>query len=96
METNGFSDGGVQFVLTGLDVALTTMDVADVSCIAEKKLRGYQEAREAYTTILGLLENLSSDATQRTIINNKLARLKTRLIVAGQLIDGVAVHGSDR
>jgi hypothetical protein len=82
MDARALNDSGVEFVLTDLDVALTFMDVADVSRIAETKARNHRNAREAYTNVLRLLHNLYPAAA----IEEKLALLKMRLIAAGQVV----------
>jgi hypothetical protein len=74
----------MQFLLGDLDLALTFIEVAEVSGLQDTKDRNYKNARKAYDTALHLLEKLKPDAGQRQVIDAKLARLKTRLEAAGQ------------
>ena len=80
------SDGnniGIEFVLRDLDVALTFMDVADVSRIQETVIRNHKNARIAYDGALRVLLNLTPDAPQQQAIDAKLALLKNRLLAVG-------------
>jgi hypothetical protein len=70
---------GAEFILTDLDVAMTFLDVAAVSKCEETISRNHDNARKAYTASLSILEKLSLDEPQRQAIEEKLARLKTRL-----------------
>lgn len=69
----------MDLILSDLDIALTFMDVADISRIEETKDRNHRNARKAYDTALKLLKSLSPDVTQQAAINAKLALLKSRL-----------------
>jgi hypothetical protein len=75
---------GVDFVMVDLDAALTFMDVADASRVSEIRQRNHQNARKAYETAGRLLQKLSPSAEQQREIGLKLARLKGRLVAAGQ------------
>jgi hypothetical protein len=75
---------GVEFVLNDLDLALTFMDVADVSRNQETVIRNHNNARTAYDTVLRLLRNLTPDALQQHTIDTKLALLTKRLLAVGQ------------
>jgi hypothetical protein len=74
----------LRFVIADLDAALTFMDLADTSGIVETKRRNHRNARKAYDTVIGLLENLVPDTAQQAEINLKLATLKNRLVAVGQ------------
>jgi hypothetical protein len=63
-------------VLCDLEVALTSMDVANVSTIRETILRNHQNARTAHDSILRLLGKLTPDELQQQTIDEKLAILK--------------------
>lgn len=75
---------GVEFVLIDLDLALTLMDVADVSSTEETILRNHASARIAYDSVLRLLRILTPDMLQQQNIDGKLAILKKRLLAVGQ------------
>jgi len=77
-----FSDSkqiGVEFLLTDLDVAMTFMDIAEVSRCEETIRRNQANARKACASVINLLEKLSPDERQRQVIEAKLALLKARL-----------------
>jgi hypothetical protein len=75
---------GVKFVLIDLDLALTFMDVADVSDVEETIRRNHKNARIAYDSVLRLLRNLTPASLQQQTIDSKLAILKTKLLAVGQ------------
>jgi len=83
-ELGDANQNAVDFLITDLDLAMTFMDVAKTSQIEETVHRNYNNARQAYDTVLRLLEKLRTDARQRQIIDAKLALLKTRLEAVGQ------------
>lgn len=59
------NQNGIDFVIADLDLALTFMDVAEVSHIEDTVRRNHNNAHKAYHTVLRLLENLTPDAEQR-------------------------------
>jgi hypothetical protein len=75
---------GVNFLLIDLDLALTFMDVARTTRSDDTARRNHNNARKAYDTVLHLLETLDPTASERQVIDAKLAILKTRLQAAGQ------------
>jgi hypothetical protein len=74
----------VEFLLVDLDVAMTFMDVADVSRIEETTHRNHNNARKAYDAVLHLMENLKPNLAERQAIGAKVAILKARLEAVGQ------------
>jgi hypothetical protein len=78
------NESGVGFVIADLDVALTFMDVADVSGMIETKQRNHRNARKAHDSVMELLKKLLPNAEQQAEIDLKLEKLKKRLIAAGQ------------
>ncbi len=74
---------GMKFVLTDLDVALTFLDLAEVSHSEATVRRNHTNARIAHDAIERLLPRLTPDAEQRQLIDAKLAALKTRLRAVG-------------
>lgn len=77
------TDGGVEFLLSDLDLALTFMDVAATSNIQVRIDGNHRNARQAYDTVLRLLSYHTPDAEQRCAIDRKMALLKTRLQAVG-------------
>jgi hypothetical protein len=78
------NQNGVNFLLTDLDLALTFMDIAEVSRHEETVRRNHNSARKAYDTVVRLLEKLMPDVEQRQVIDANLAVLKARLQAVGQ------------
>ena len=74
---------GVQFLIVELDTAMTFMDVAAVSSVEETVERNHLNAMKAYATVLRHLPNVEPDAAQQEAIDEKLERLKARLLAAG-------------
>jgi hypothetical protein len=70
---------GLEFALTDIDVALTFMDVAEVSANEETISRNHDNARKAYATVVDFLKKLHPDERQSEVIEAKLALLKARL-----------------
>jgi hypothetical protein len=75
---------GVEFLLTDLEIAMTFLDVAEVSRIPETVRRNHQNARDAYDSVLRLLHYVTPDARQQRVIDDKLRTLKARLEAVGQ------------
>ncbi|MBV9505297.1 MAG: hypothetical protein JO323_09880 [Acidobacteriia bacterium] len=74
---------GIEFLLTDLDMALTFMDIAAISQIQETVDRNHENARDAYDTVLRLLQNLTPDTDQRSAIDHRMGILKARLEAVG-------------
>jgi hypothetical protein len=77
---------GVAFLLVELDTALTFMDVAGASRIAETVRRNRENALEAYRTVQRFLPRVKPNAAQRKVLNEKLAVLKARLQESGLVV----------
>jgi len=75
--------GGVSFVLTELDMALTFIDLAQTSHRAETVRRNHKNALEAYRTVQRFLPKVKPGVAEQKEINKKLATLKTWLLRAG-------------
>jgi hypothetical protein len=78
------TDNAFQFLLTDLDTALTFMDVAKSTENEGTRQRNYANAREAYDTVVRLMQKLSLDNTQQEKLAEGLALLKSRLEDVGQ------------
>ena len=76
----------MKFVLTDLDLALTFLDLAEVSHSEATVRRNHNSARIAHDAVERLLQKLTPDAGQRQVIDAKLAALKTRLRAVGHQI----------
>lgn len=73
----------VEFLIADLTVALTFLDVAEVTQSRETRLRNLGHARAAYATVLRLLPRISPSAKEQPALETKLAELKDRLQTAG-------------
>ena len=68
---------GIDFPLTDLDVvAVTFLDVAEVSRDEETIRRNHNNARTAHDAVVHLLGTFAPEADQRQAINAKVALLK--------------------
>ncbi|HUB34784.1 MAG TPA: hypothetical protein VMA31_17235 [Bryobacteraceae bacterium] len=86
MSDSPFEDSnriGAEFLITDLDIALTFLDVAQISANEETIRRNRAHARRAYDTVLHLLTKLEIDARQRQTIGERLSKLKARLEAVG-------------
>jgi hypothetical protein len=77
--------GLIEFLLTDLDVALTFMDVADTSEFRSTADRNHQNARNAYDTVVAKLREVTPNPTQKAMLDEKLAALRSRLKAVGRL-----------
>jgi hypothetical protein len=66
----------VRFLLIDLDLALTFMDVANVTGIEETMYRNHANARIAFDSVLRLLKRLKPSTAEQLRIDDKLAILK--------------------
>jgi hypothetical protein len=89
MRTNPFAKNisalnqiGVELLITDAKTALTFLDLAETSKIAESRSRWIREAHRAYQTILHLAARLSLSEEQREILNAQMKTLKHRLRAA--------------
>ena len=83
--TEALNKSGVEFLIADLDTALTLVDVADSSGIAEVRQRRYRSALRAYNSVVRLLRRVRPDAEQQGRIDLKLAAIRERLnAVRGQ------------
>ena len=76
------NQSGIQFLLADLGLALSFMDLADLSLNKTTVRRNHRNARAAYETVVLLLQKLRLDEGQRQAIDAKLALLRTRLQTA--------------
>lgn len=74
---------GVQFLIADLTVALTFLDVAEVTNSEDSRRRNQQHARYAYETVLRLLPRVSPSAEERPTLQSKIAELRDRLLALG-------------
>jgi hypothetical protein len=75
--------GGVSFVLTELDMAMTFVGLAQTSHRPETVQRNHKNALEAYRTVQRFLPKVKPSVAQPREINEKLATLKVWLLKAG-------------
>jgi hypothetical protein len=87
---NGYSEEffkanqtGVKAVLADLDLALTFMDLSDVSNDEQTVERNRQNARHAYESVLHFLEKLTPDGEEHRAVEARLALLRSRLAAVG-------------
>jgi hypothetical protein len=78
------NQASVEFLLMDLDLALAFMDATSLAGDQETMHRNHANARAAFDNVVHLLERFTPSAAQQSIIDNKLAILKLRLIAAGQ------------
>jgi hypothetical protein len=78
------NEASVEFLLMDLDLALAFMDATSVARDQETIQRNHANARAAFDNVVHLLERFTPSAAQRSIIDNKLAILKLRLLAVGQ------------
>ena len=84
-ESNGdINESSVEFLLMDLDLALAFMDATSLAGDQETIHRNHENARAAFDNVKRLLQRLKPSAAQRSIIENKLAILKLRLLAVGQ------------
>jgi hypothetical protein len=72
-----------QFLIADLAVALTFLDVAEVSDSEEARRRNRQNAYAAYDTVLRLLPRISPSEEERPALESRLAALRDRLLALG-------------
>ena len=84
-EINASNQGIIEFLLTDLDVALTFMDVAKTTEFRDSAERNHQNARKAYEMVIAKLKEVTPNARQQAILDEKLAMLQARLKAAGRL-----------
>ncbi|MGA2250062.1 hypothetical protein [Terracidiphilus sp.] len=78
------NESSVEFLLMDLDLALAFMDATSLAGDQETIHRNHENARAAFDNVKRLLQRLKPSAAQRSIIENKLAILKLRLLAVGQ------------
>jgi len=84
-EINASNQGIIEFLLTDLDVALTFMDVAKTTEFRDTAERNHQNARRAYEMVITKLKEVTPNAHQQAMLDEKLAMLQARLKAAGRL-----------
>jgi len=78
-----FNDCGTEFLLRELDLALTFMDFAAVSMTAERTEHAHAHAAHAHQTVLRFLPTVRPGPRQSRTIRRNLARLESRMTIAG-------------
>ncbi len=78
-----FNSSGAELLLTDLDVAMTFMDVAATTQDPVTVRRNHDNARLAYTTVLGFMRKLVLTEAERQSVEAKLDRVRARLSAAG-------------
>src|SRR5690242_20113811 len=73
-----------EFLLTDIEVAMTFLDVAETTHIAETVQRNHDNAGVTYDTVFGFLSTLTLTAEDRLVVENRLGVLKARLVAVGQ------------
>jgi len=81
---------GVQFLIADLSVAMTFLDVADVTRSEEVRMRNREHARTAYAAVQRFMPRLSPSEEERPELEARLASLKTRLLALGYVLDGAS------
>jgi len=84
-EIKASNEALVESLLIDLDVALTIMDVAKTTEFRNTARRNHLNARKAYDTVTSRLRDLTPNAAQQAMFNEKLAELRSRLEAVGQL-----------
>jgi hypothetical protein len=79
------NQGIIEFLLTDLDIALTFMDVAETTEFRGTAERNHQNAHNAYDTVITKLREVTPNAHQQALFDEKLATLRARLKAAGRL-----------
>ena len=77
---------GVDLQITDARVALTFLDLAETTNIAEDKSRRIAEALKAHTSILHFLARLNPTAEQSLVLKDLMGALEARLTAAGAII----------
>ncbi|MGA8108793.1 MAG: hypothetical protein WB974_05120, partial [Acidobacteriaceae bacterium] len=78
-----FNACGTEFLLRELELALTFMDFATVSIAPERTQHAHARAAHAHQTVLRFLPSVRPGPEQNRIIQRNLARLESRMTVAG-------------
>ena len=78
---------GAQFLIADVTVALTFLDIADVTSSEETKTRNRRHARSAYDTVHRLLPRIYPSEEQFAILREKLKTLRNRLVDVGYFAD---------
>jgi hypothetical protein len=84
-EIKAANQGIIEFLLTDLDIALTFMDVAETTEFRGTAERNHQNARYVYDTVIAKLGEVTPNAHQQAMFDQKLATLRARLTAAGRL-----------
>lgn len=74
---------GVQFLMADLSVALTFLNVAEVTQSEDTRRRNRQNARWAYDTVLRFLPRVSPSDEERPALQFKIVELRDRLLAVG-------------
>lgn len=77
----------IELLMTDAKTALTFLDLARTTDIAEIRSRRIAEAVRSYQSILYFLQRLNPTADQNQILSGDLETLKTRLNEAGATVD---------
>src|SRR5215469_6307641 len=89
------NEATIELLMTDAKTALTLLDLADTTKIAEDRARRIVEARKAYDTIRTFLPRLSPTQEQREALVKDLESIKGRLRAAGVPLDQMSA-GPDR
>jgi GH35 family endo-1,4-beta-xylanase len=73
---------GLQFVITELDFALSTLHSADLHSDIQRRELARKTAHQAYDTAIRCLQHLTPSASQRTEISAKAREIERRLSTA--------------
>jgi hypothetical protein len=76
---------GIGLLINDAEMALTLLDAANISSDTVGRSRRVQEARKAYDSILHLLPHFTLDPTQSQELDERVSRLRKRLVGAGVL-----------
>jgi hypothetical protein len=82
-----FNACGTEFLLRELQLARTFMDLAAVSASPEHAHRARLRAARAHQTVLRFLPNVRPEPREKQIIQGHLARLESRMKIAGLSVD---------
>lgn len=74
---------GIQFLLTEADTGLTFLEVAETTSIAGSRERNLTNAREAYITVVRLLDRVEPTREEMDFLAKKMAELRDGLIATG-------------
>jgi hypothetical protein len=77
----------VELLITDAKTALTLLDLAETTRVAEDRSRRIRQALRAYQSILSFLTRLSPSVAQAETLHQNLETIKNRLRLASVPID---------